>query len=122
MKAVLFWTINDFPAYGNLSGSVTKGYNACPICVDETKPIRLKHCKKMVFLKNRRFLRRNHPYRKQAAAFDNTIENEVAPEPLSGEEVLARVEGLPREFGKTQKPAKRGDQPRPCWKKKKRVL
>lgn len=118
LKAVLFWTINDFPAYGNLSGSVTKGYNACPICVDETKPIRLKHCKKMVFLKNRRFLRRNHPYRKQAAAFDNTIENEVAPEPLSGEEVLARVEGLPREFGKTQKPAKRGDQPRPCWKKK----
>ena len=56
----------------------------------------------MVFLKNRRFLRRNHPYRKQAVAFDNTIENEVAPEPLSGEEVLARVEGLPREFGKTQ--------------------
>ncbi|XP_004293089.1 PREDICTED: uncharacterized protein LOC101311944 [Fragaria vesca subsp. vesca] len=118
LKAVLFWTINDFPAYGNLSGSVTKGYNAYPICVHETKPIRLKHCNKMVFLKNRRFLRRNHPYRKQAAAFDNTIENEVAPEPLSGEEVLARVEGLPREFGKTQKPAKRGDQPRPCWKKK----
>ncbi|KAL6125644.1 hypothetical protein ACLB2K_073699 [Fragaria x ananassa] len=43
LKAVLFWTINDFLAYGNLSGSVTKGYNACPICVDETKPIRLKH-------------------------------------------------------------------------------
>ncbi|KAL6138226.1 hypothetical protein ACLB2K_063509 [Fragaria x ananassa] len=118
LKAVLFWTINDFPTYGNLSGSVTKGYNACPICVDETKPYRLKHSKKMGFLRNRRFLWRHHPYRKQAAAFDNTIEDEVAPEPLSGEEVLSRVEGLPRDFGKGKKPAKHAGGPRPCWKKK----
>ncbi|XP_061993493.1 uncharacterized protein LOC133711378 [Rosa rugosa] len=34
LKAVLFWTINDFSAYGNLSGSVTKGYNGCPICCE----------------------------------------------------------------------------------------
>ncbi|KAI5334625.1 hypothetical protein L3X38_024758 [Prunus dulcis] len=33
--SVLLWTINYFPAYGNLSGCVVKGYQACPICVDE---------------------------------------------------------------------------------------
>ncbi|XP_026384960.1 uncharacterized protein LOC113280563 [Papaver somniferum] len=30
MHAAVLWTINDFPAYGNLSGWSTKGYLACP--------------------------------------------------------------------------------------------
>ncbi|XXG68736.1 hypothetical protein AAC387_Pa06g1755 [Persea americana] len=30
MHAAMMWTINDFPAFGNLSGWSTKGYNACP--------------------------------------------------------------------------------------------
>ena len=36
LKAILLWTINDFLAYGNLSGCPTKGYYACPICGEET--------------------------------------------------------------------------------------
>ncbi|RVW24553.1 hypothetical protein CK203_090862 [Vitis vinifera] len=36
LRAVLLWTINDFPAYGNLSGCTVKGYFACPICGSET--------------------------------------------------------------------------------------
>ncbi|XP_062028954.1 uncharacterized protein LOC133744949 [Rosa rugosa] len=120
LKAVLLWTINDFPAYGNLSGSIIKGYNACPICVDETRPYRLKHSKKMAFMRHRRFLPRHHPYRKQAAAFDNTIEEDVAPSPLSGEEVLSRVECLNTRFGKKNPsaPYKGAEETRPCWKKK----
>ncbi|KAL6210819.1 hypothetical protein ACLB2K_016051 [Fragaria x ananassa] len=121
LRAVLFWTINDFPAYGNLSGSIVKGYNAYPVCVDETKPYRLKHSKKIVFMRNRRHLPRHHPYRKQSAAFDNTVENDVAPIPLSGEEVLSRVKGyVGRKFGKKNPipPWKASDnQNRPCWKK-----
>ena len=31
LRATLLWTINDFPAYGNLSGYFVKGYKACPI-------------------------------------------------------------------------------------------
>ena len=30
LRAVLLWTINDFPAYGNLSGFSVKGYKAYP--------------------------------------------------------------------------------------------
>ncbi|KAL3629961.1 hypothetical protein CASFOL_026273 [Castilleja foliolosa] len=32
MHASILWTINDFPAYGDLSGWSTKGYMACPAC------------------------------------------------------------------------------------------
>jgi len=31
--AMVFCTINDFPAYENLSGYSVKGHHACPICV-----------------------------------------------------------------------------------------
>ncbi|KAL6334469.1 hypothetical protein AAG906_016009 [Vitis piasezkii] len=46
LRVVLLWTINDFPAYGNLSGCVVKGYFACPICGEDTFSHRLKHGKK----------------------------------------------------------------------------
>ena len=32
LRVVLLWIINDFPAYGNLSGCSVKEYKACPIC------------------------------------------------------------------------------------------
>ncbi|XP_074374393.1 uncharacterized protein LOC141714794 [Apium graveolens] len=36
LKAILLWTINGFPAYGNLSGCVNKGYMCYPVCADDT--------------------------------------------------------------------------------------
>ncbi|GKB81172.1 leucine-rich repeat protein [Tanacetum coccineum] len=42
LRAALLWTINDFPAYGMLSGWSVKGYNACPTCMDETSSHYLK--------------------------------------------------------------------------------
>ncbi|XP_050365449.1 uncharacterized protein LOC126783970 [Argentina anserina] len=119
MRAMLLWTINDLPAYGNFSSSVVKGYSACPICLDQTKPYRLKKGKKQAYMRHRRFLTRHHPYRRQAAAFDNTIEEDLTSVPLTGEEVLARVHGQIVEFGKSKPLLKCGkDQPRPCCKKK----
>lgn len=41
MHVALLWTINDFPAYGNLSGWSTKGYMACPVCNEDTCSCRL---------------------------------------------------------------------------------
>ncbi|XP_016512128.2 uncharacterized protein LOC107829176 [Nicotiana tabacum] len=46
LHASLLWTINDFPAYANLSGRSTKGKLACPCCNKETYSIRLQNCKK----------------------------------------------------------------------------
>ena len=36
LRALLLWTINNFLAYGNLSGYSVKGYYACPICGENT--------------------------------------------------------------------------------------
>ncbi|KAL0539850.1 hypothetical protein IC582_024071 [Cucumis melo] len=47
LRAVLLWTINDFPAYDNLCGCSVKGFKACPICGEETTSIRLQRGKKM---------------------------------------------------------------------------
>ena len=43
LHAMLFCTINDFPAYGNLSGYSTKGHKACPICEEGTCHHQLQH-------------------------------------------------------------------------------
>jgi len=42
LQALLLWTINDFPAYGNLSGYSVKGHHACPICEENTSYHQLK--------------------------------------------------------------------------------
>ncbi|CAL9001938.1 unnamed protein product [Prunus brigantina] len=43
MRATVIWTINDFPAYGNLSGWSTKGYLACPVCLEDTSHTKLRN-------------------------------------------------------------------------------
>jgi len=42
LRALLFCTINDFPAYGNLSGYSVKGHRACPICEENASYHQLK--------------------------------------------------------------------------------
>lgn len=103
LKTVLLWIINDFPAYGNLSGCTVKGYKAFPICGDQTDAIRLSHGKKISYGSHRKFLPCYHPYRRQRKEFNNKQEFGIAPTPLSGEEVFAQVEGMNCDFGKKQK-------------------
>ncbi|KAL6200627.1 hypothetical protein ACLB2K_030408 [Fragaria x ananassa] len=77
--------------YGNLFGSIVKGYNACPIYVENTKPIRLVNGGRMSFIGSRRWLGRSHPYRTQKAAFNNHIVHSPALVPLIGEEVADQM-------------------------------
>ncbi|XP_074347298.1 uncharacterized protein LOC141686143 [Apium graveolens] len=119
LRGILLWTISDYPALGNLPGNVIKGYNACTVCVDNTKATRLVHYRKTVVMRHRRWLPRYHPYRKQKTAFDNTVEKDVAPIPLIGEQVFGRVQHLrDHVFGKTQRqPRWKKGEARPVWKK-----
>ena len=48
LHALLFVTINDWPALSNLSGQTNKGYRACTHCLDDTDSIYLANCKKNV--------------------------------------------------------------------------
>ena len=70
LHAMLFCTINDFPALGNLSGLSIKGAKACPHCLDYTESVWLNNSRKTVYMRHRRFLPKYHPYRKMKKQFD----------------------------------------------------
>ena len=115
LRAMLLWTINDFPAYGNLSGCVNQGYMSCPVCGDDTVAKYLPHSRKMCYQGHRRYLPRHHPYRRKKAAFNGEQELGQARQPLSGEEVLAQQEKIKFTFGNEVKKSKKVE----CaWKKK----
>ncbi|CAM8938122.1 unnamed protein product [Rhodiola kirilowii] len=100
MRAMLMCTINDFPAYGNLSGYSIKGYKACPVCEEGTYARHLSHCRKMVYMGHRRFLPRHHPYRRKKAAFNGETEHGIEPQPASGDEIFQKIQNITNRFGK----------------------
>ncbi|XP_016436464.1 uncharacterized protein LOC107762612 [Nicotiana tabacum] len=70
LRAALMWTINDFPAYGILSGWMTAGKLACPYCMKNTKAFTLKHGgKNSWFDCHRQFLPVDHEFRGMRNAF-----------------------------------------------------
>ncbi|KAM3288416.1 hypothetical protein P3S67_021846 [Capsicum chacoense] len=102
MCVALMWTINDFPAYGNLSGWSTKGKLACSCCHRDTHSISLRN--KLCYISHRRFLPMNHPWRRNRVLFDGKVEMGVAPIPLTGVETLMQLHDLGNvTFGKGQK-------------------
>ncbi|KAL6602802.1 hypothetical protein ACP70R_043163 [Stipagrostis hirtigluma subsp. patula] len=65
MRAALIWTIHDFLAYGMVACWSTHGKLACPYCGGQTKSFDLKHGHKPCWFDcHRRFLPRNHPFRR----------------------------------------------------------
>ena len=119
LKAILLWTINDFPAYGNLSGCTVKGYYACPICGEETYSHWLKHGNKNSYTGHRRFLPCNHPFRKQKKAFNGEQEFRLPPKELTGDEIFRKVDTIHNSWGKKKvKQCQSFVNPTSCWKKK----
>ena len=103
LRAMIFCTINDFPAYGNLSGYSVKGHHACPICEKDTSYIQLKHGKKTMYTRHQRFLKPYHPYWQMKKAFNGTLAIDNAPNPLCGHKFFDRVKDIITMFRKTQK-------------------
>ena len=66
LRALLFITINDWPALSNLSGHLNKGYKACTHYLDDTDNIWLTHCKKVVYMGHRRFFPSGIRYERRA--------------------------------------------------------
>ena len=89
------WTTSDFPAYGHLSGWVTKGKMACPCCNDKTDYQSWRN--KIGYMGHRRFLPDNHVWRNDGKKFNGTVERRLKPRELSGDEILKHlkvVEGV----------------------------
>ena len=85
---MFFCTINDFPAYRNLSGYNVKGHCACPIHEEDTSYIQLKHGRKIVYTRHRRFLKPYHPYRRLKKAFNGSQEYGSVLISLIGQQVF----------------------------------
>ncbi|XP_022031474.1 uncharacterized protein LOC110932449 [Helianthus annuus] len=110
LRAMIFCTISDFPAYANLSGYSTKGKKACPVCENETSSIRLKHCNKNVYMGHRRFLPRDHHYRRLTEEFDG---NEELGRARKSFDAFSRVENMNTVLGKRSHTEQRDN-----WKKR----
>ena len=91
MRAALMWTINDFPAYGNLSGWSTKGYMACPVCNKYTPCVGLG--RKIAYIGHRCYLPLGHRWRR-SRRFDGKFEDRLPPFDLTGEDILAQLSNL----------------------------
>ena len=100
LHALLFVTINDWPALSNLSGQTNKGYHACTHCLDDTESIYLDKCRKNVYLGHRRFLPTNHQCRKKGKHFKGEADHRKKPAMRTGDHVLAMVNDLHVIFGK----------------------
>jgi hypothetical protein len=62
LRAILSVTINDHLALFALSGQI-KGKTRCLVYLDDTKWVWLDGSKKVVYIRNRRFLKKGHKYR-----------------------------------------------------------
>ncbi|XP_062093595.1 uncharacterized protein LOC133799612 [Humulus lupulus] len=91
MRAAILWTINDFPAYGTVSGYSTQGYKACPICEDDTSSFRIRG--KICYMGHRRYLCAEHEWRTDKE-YDGTIERRSPPRKLTGDEIVDKLDHL----------------------------
>ena len=125
LHVALLWTINDFSAYGNLSGWKTKGRFACPHCNEDTSCLFLRNSRKCCYMGHRRFLDENHYFHRNKSSFDGKVEHRQAPKLRSGSDILNQMQGFDFEFGKSQpKEREKGKKRKQCknyytgWKKK----
>jgi hypothetical protein len=90
MRVALMWTINDFPAYGMVSGWSMHGKLACPYCMENNKAFTLTNGGKASFFDcHCHLLLPNHRYRKNKNDFFvGRVEKDVAPPHLSSEELF----------------------------------
>ncbi|XP_021726589.1 uncharacterized protein LOC110693724 [Chenopodium quinoa] len=98
LRAAILWTVNDFPAYGMLSGWTTAGKKACPYCMEKSKAFWLENGGKVSWFDcHRQFLPTNHPFRNSKNAFcKNKVEKGSPPHIMSGEELWECVKNLPK--------------------------
>ncbi|KAI5323415.1 hypothetical protein L3X38_032487 [Prunus dulcis] len=100
LRAVVMWTVNDFPAYAMVSGWSTKGYMACPVCKEDVTSG--WHAGKVCYLGHRRWLPWDHEWREKDKEFDGNTERRLRPREWSGDEILEQLNRLDfAPFGKT---------------------
>ncbi|GJS09771.1 hypothetical protein Tco_0366567 [Tanacetum coccineum] len=80
--AMIYYTIHDFPTYGNLSGYCTKGEKTCPVCEKGTHSQWLTNCRKTIYMGYRRKIKDGVNARKDMVEMG--IRNELEPQVTNG--------------------------------------
>ena len=104
----VMWTINDFLAYGNLSGWSTHGKLACPVWNEDGSYTKLRG--KYCHIGHRRYLPMNLSWHKITPLFNGRREIRHHPREFSGDDILHQFDSLvPRTLAKhlTNKDKKR---------------
>jgi hypothetical protein len=121
MRAALIWTINDFPAYADLSSWSTKGKKACPCCMDSTRSTWLTYGKKQCYMGHRRWLPLDHSWRRNKRAFDGKQEMGHSPLVPNGDEIMRQLEVFGHVVGHVAEKRQRStvaDDDEIIWKKR----
>ncbi|XP_020242858.1 uncharacterized protein LOC109821073 [Asparagus officinalis] len=89
LRACVLWTINDFFAYGNLSGWSTKGYKACPVCNEDVTSEGLRG--KLCFMGAQQNLPEDLEWRR-SKYFNGLVEDRPPPRLFSGDDILRQLD------------------------------
>ncbi|XP_018459050.2 uncharacterized protein LOC108829946 [Raphanus sativus] len=100
LRALLLWSISDYPALGTLSGCKVKGKQACNVCGKDTPSRWLKFSRKFVYMGNRKRLSPGHHYRYKKAWFDNTVEEGNVSRIQTGAEIYETFQDFRNDFGR----------------------
>nr|GEW66635.1 Gag-Pol polyprotein [Tanacetum cinerariifolium] len=92
MRAMILWTINDFPARSSLSGWSRQGYRACPTCNEDTPSVRVLG--KTAYVSHIRFLKKPHKLRR-SLEFNGEKEDEDPPREFGRDQIQAQLARLP---------------------------
>ncbi|GKA12721.1 zinc finger, PHD-type containing protein [Tanacetum coccineum] len=92
MRAMVLWTINDFPARSSLSGWSGQGYKACPTCNEDTPSMRVLG--KTTYVGHRRFLKKPHKWRR-SLDFNGETKDGDPPRKFDRDQIMAQLARLP---------------------------
>ncbi|GJZ20849.1 protein kinase, ATP binding site-containing protein [Tanacetum coccineum] len=86
MRAMVLWTINDFPARSSLFRWSGQCYRAFPTCNEDTPSVRVLG--KTAYVGHRRFLKKPHKWRR-SLEFNGKTKNEYPPRELSQDAIMS---------------------------------
>ncbi|GJT69610.1 reverse transcriptase domain-containing protein [Tanacetum coccineum] len=92
MRAMVLWTINDFPARSSLSGWSGQGYRVCPTYNEDTPSVCVLG--KTAYVGHRRFLKKPHKLRR-SLEFNGETENGEPPREFNRDAIMTQLARLP---------------------------
>ena len=123
MHDALLWTINDFFAYGDISGWSTKSALACPSCNYDSHSRWLRYVRKFSYIGHRRFLGSDHKFCKQKNSFDEHVDTRSTPIIVSRGEIMLQTDAIADHVFRKKtvnlpNKRKRGEEALTVWKKR----